>query len=80
MKWTKFLFSVKLSYYTMSGIKRSEETKQKIKNTKLNMTEETKHRMKLAQAKQKPIACPHCGKEGRIAPMKRWHFDKSKLK
>lgn len=22
------------------------------------------------------VRCPHCGKEGRLPPMKRWHFDK----
>ena len=24
--------------------------------------------------------CPHCGKEGNLGNMKRWHFDKCKVK
>ena len=26
------------------------------------------------------VLCPHCGKEGRLIPMKRWHFDKCRAK
>lgn len=36
---------------------------------------------KAAMRKPKPIvACPHCGKEGGIGIMKRWHFDNCKQK
>jgi hypothetical protein len=47
------------------GLKRSTDTKQMISNT----------------LKNKPkVTCPHCGKEGSEAPMKRWHFDNCKYK
>lgn len=33
-----------------------------------------------AGIKQKTIVCPHCGKEGSVVNMKRWHFDSCKHK
>ena len=27
-----------------------------------------------------PVTCPHCGKEGDVGAMKRWHFDNCKQK
>lgn len=36
---------------------------------------------KTAMRKPKPVvACPHCGKEGGVGIMKRWHFDNCKQK
>ena len=46
------------------GVKKSEFHKENL----------SKHLNSLPQLK-----CPHCGIEGRNAPMKRWHFDKCKL-
>lgn len=44
-------------------------------------TEEYKRRQSEIQKgrKQKIVTCPHCGKEGGVQSMKRWHFDKCKL-
>lgn len=37
--------------------------------------------VKAAMRKPKPVvACPHCGKEGGVGIMKRWHFDNCKEK
>ena len=30
--------------------------------------------------KQPQVECPHCGKVGRLGPMKQWHFDKCRLR
>lgn len=50
------------------------------KNRKL--TEE--HKRKISESgrglKRKTIICPHCGKIGSIANMKRWHFENCKFK
>ena len=47
-----------------TGIKRSNETRQKIKESALN------------RADYNIVCCPHCGKEGKENAMKRWHFDR----
>lgn len=49
------------------GAKRSEETKQNLSNAMKGK----------GKGVDKPrIVCPHCGKEGGIPVMKRYHFDK----
>ena len=63
----------------------SEEAKKKIgeamKGKKLGPQSE-EHKRKISEAKKgKPkskIMCPHCGKEGGVGTMHRWHFDKCK--
>jgi hypothetical protein len=35
---------------------------------------------KISMSSKRRIACPHCGKEGNIGNMKRWHFDNCKQK
>lgn len=35
---------------------------------------------KISEANRQKIICPHCEKEGGIAIMKRWHFDRCKSK
>lgn len=35
---------------------------------------------KATKSKSKTVTCPHCKKEGAPGPMKRYHFDKCKLK
>ena len=51
---------------SLKGKYHSEETKQKLSKSKKG------------KPKQK-ITCPHCGKEGEISNMKRWHFDNCKF-
>lgn len=35
----------------------------------------TRAKMKAAHASRPPVVCPHCGKQGHVNTMKRWHFD-----
>lgn len=37
-------------------------------------------RLKISEANKKQVICPHCGKQGAVSIMKRWHFDKCKHK
>lgn len=56
------------------GKQHSEDTKQKMRKPK---SKEAIQRYKEAV---RPIGiCPHCGKSGHLAIMKRWHFDKCKF-
>lgn len=47
-------------------------------------SDEVRAKIKAARAKQimvfPNVICPHCGKEGGICAMKRWHFDNCKFK
>lgn len=70
-------------------VPHTEETKKKISETLKGhyVSEESKQKMrgkrKSYSSKGKPkrtTICPHCGKEGAIAMMKRWHFDNCKEK
>jgi group I intron endonuclease len=55
------------------GRKMSEYTKQRL-------LEANKGRIPAMKGKHFPkVACPHCGKEGGIIPMKRWHMDNCKF-
>ena len=63
------------------GNKHSKSTKDKIKigNLGKKYSNSTKAKMS-AKAKLRPnITCPHCGKEGDMRNMKRWHFDNCRL-
>lgn len=55
------------------GKKHSKETLEKLRKPK---SEEAKKKYK--EAKRSISECPHCGKVGHTAIMKRWHFDKCK--
>lgn len=62
----------------MYGKQHTAETRKKISESLLGTihTAETRQQMSkaaLGKPKAKTI-CPHCGKEGSIANMKRWHF------
>lgn len=43
-------------------------------------SEETRAKMRAAHASRPPVTCPHCGKEGHINTMKRWHFENCRSK
>jgi group I intron endonuclease len=43
-------------------------------------SEETRAKMRAAHADRPPVTCPHCGKEGQLNNMKRWHFDNCRSK
>lgn len=68
-----------------TGFKHTEESKQKMSAVKKGIPLTEEHKRKLRK-KHKPIgkqpiaSCPHCGKVGGINGLKRWHFDKCKLK
>jgi hypothetical protein len=49
------------------GIRKTEETKEKIRNAQKGIP-------------RKKSVCPHCGKEGNNSTMHRWHFDKCPIK
>jgi TPP-dependent indolepyruvate ferredoxin oxidoreductase alpha subunit len=38
-------------------------------------SDETRAKMKAAHAARAPVTCSHCGKQGHLNTMKRWHFD-----
>jgi len=40
----------------------------------------TKQKMRETSLSKSNVVCVYCGKEGKIAPMKRWHFDNCKNK
>ena len=69
------------------GWVRTEEQNAKLsnsvsgeKNPMFGQTHTEASRNIIAEANRQRIICPHCGKEGGIAIMKRWHFKKCKLK
>jgi len=68
----------------MKGLHHSEETKDKIRLSRLGKksshSEEAKANMRKPKGPQKKIICPYCNKEGGASNMKRWHFDNCKLK
>lgn len=65
-----------------SSYNPSEETKKKISDSLKGRVFSEDHSSKISSAlKGKPkerVTCPHCGKEGAIGLMKRWHFDNCK--
>lgn len=46
-------------------------------SNKRPLTEEEKQ--KLSEEKSRKVTCPHCGKEGSMMIMPRWHFDNCKI-
>jgi hypothetical protein len=65
------------------GIKHTEETIQKMRESHKNAkphTQETKDKIRNAHLGRKYhlITCPHCNKTGGAATMPRWHFDNCK--
>jgi hypothetical protein len=66
----------------MLGLSHSEETKKKMsekaKGRKNPHSETAKANMRKPKGPQEQVVCPHCGKEGGISNMKRWHFEKCK--
>jgi hypothetical protein len=60
----------------------SEEVKRKISKSLKGVTktfgEQHKKNLKCHTNNSTKILCPHCGKEGQLTNMKRWHFDKCK--
>ena len=43
-------------------------------------SDETRAKMRAAHAAREPVECPHCGVQGHLNPMKRWHFDNCRSK
>jgi|SaaInlStandDraft_4_1057021.scaffolds.fasta_scaffold05289_7 hypothetical protein len=67
------------------GMKHSEDTKAKLSTSAQNRkppTANTKSKIgkSLAGIKQELAICPHCGKEGGVNAMKRYHFNNCKHK
>ena len=72
------------------GKKVSEETKKKMSNFQKGKKRSNKTKEKMSKAmvgnthalgyKHQIVTCPHCGKIGGNANMKRWHFDNCKEK
>ena len=60
------------------GKKASDEVKLKMSNTRKNKPKSPEHKSKLAFVKT--VECPHCHKIGQLANMKKYHFDKCKLR
>lgn len=55
------------------GKKHSEETLAKMRGPKADTSN-----MTFRKNNSTKITCPHCGKEGQLTNMKRWHFDNCK--
>jgi hypothetical protein len=66
---------------SMRGKIKSVETRKKMSEAHTNPSEET--RKKMSEAKKgipkEVVTCPHCGKQGGLAVMARWHFEKCHL-
>jgi len=56
-----------------TGIKRSEETREKMSNKVIS--DEYRENLRIAQSLFPKITCPWCGKTGKVNLMGRWHFD-----
>jgi hypothetical protein len=67
-----------------TGKKRSSDAKKKMSDAKIGKKRPPEVIAKTAEKlrdKKKPVAtCPHCGKNGGISAMTRWHFTKCKFK
>jgi hypothetical protein len=64
------------------GKKHSEETKRKISEAKKDEKLSEEHKRKISDTKrgkpQPKTTCPHCGKEGGVSVMNRYHFENCK--
>lgn len=56
------------------GKHHSEETLEKLRKPKADTSN-----MKFRSNNSTKVSCPHCGKEGQLTNMKRWHFDNCKI-
>ena len=69
---------------SLTEVERTQHYSDKAKRMHTNRTDEQKKeiRRKISETnKLKPeVACPSCGKKGKIGPMKRWHFDNCKAR
>jgi|TARA_R110002167_G_C12425661_1_gene629314 hypothetical protein len=66
----------------LRGQKRSAKTKELMRKRYAgegNNFFGNKHTKETLAQMHRKVACPHCGKEGNIPNMKRWHFDNCKL-
>lgn len=67
---------------TFSGKKHTEETRRKMSisaKNKPEITEETRNKLRCKKKPRPILQCPHCGKEGDVTGIKRWHFDNCKF-
>ena len=62
---------------SLTGLKASQETKQKQSESRKKYLSENPHP---SQGPQKIITCPHCSKSGGVSNMTRYHFDNCKKK
>jgi hypothetical protein len=69
---------------SLTGRKRSEESKQKQSNYWIGYKQPKQQTEKISAAnrgkKRKIVSCPHCNKFGGVNAMMRWHFDKCKTR
>jgi hypothetical protein len=68
-----------------TGMRHTEESKQKMRKPKAPFTDEHKAKIKAARAnqtipKQPIVTCPHCDTQGGAGTMPRWHFDRCRLR
>jgi len=66
------------------GKPKSDAHKKRLSEVNIGKTTSDETRNKLSAAhkgkKQKPLTCPHCGKDGRGSAMIQWHFDNCRSK
>ena len=55
------------------GKKHTEKSLEKMRGPRADTS-----KMKFRENNSTKITCPHCGKEGQLTNMKRWHFDNCK--
>lgn len=76
--------SIKKRAISNTGKKRTEDTKQLMRDRALGRrrSEESKEKQRRAiiGKKDRIVTCPYCGKEGGNSGMKQWHFDKCRNK
>lgn len=68
----------------LKGKSKSMEHRQKLSDANKGKVKSKEHKEKLSKAltgkSQKVIKCPHCGTEGGVSSMRRWHFENCRLK
>lgn len=86
-KWTQErrekLSKSMIEYHRNNKRVVSDETKRKISDANRGkskpFTEEHIAALNVHALNKAQLVCPHCGKQGQYANMKRWHFDNCKL-
>lgn len=80
----KMSISAKKRKPNFKGMKHSEKSLAKMRESHKNIvvSPETKEKLRMAKlGKLQPLStCPHCGKVGGASNMKRWHFENCKNK